>query len=262
MSAAAPEPQQRVEQLERELAQARLALEDFTYSVSHDLRASLRHVISYLRIAREDLGDGLDPAVSAHLDTAAGAAAQMGRLMDGLMELSRVGRAVMQQGEVDLVRMVDDLRRTLQDKAEGRQIVWSIAPDLPRVRGDMAMLSQMLGCLLDNAMKFSRDSASSQIAVQWNLLEHGLCEIHIQDNGVGFDPRMQDRLFRVFQSLHSARQFDGIGVGLALARRVVERHGGQIRASSGPGLGCRVSLSLPLARVADQVAGAPRTSHA
>lgn len=238
---------QRIEQLERELAQARLVLEDFTYSVSHDLRASLRHVNAYLRIAREDLGDELDPAIGAHLDTAAAAATQMGKLMDGLMELSRVGRAVLQSGVVDMVRLLDDVRQQLHARQQDREVVWQLAPDLPRVRGDMALLSQMLTCLLDNALKFTRDCDVARIAIGWRPLGNGLCEFHIQDNGVGFDPRMQDRLFRVFQSLHSARQFDGIGIGLALARRVIERHGGQIGASGATGQGCRISFCLPMA---------------
>lgn len=238
---------QRVDQLERELAQVHLALEDFTYSVSHDLRASLRHVNAYLRIAREDLGDTLDPAIADHMDTAAGAATRMGRLMDGLMELSRVGRAVLQPGVVDLRQLMDDVRHHLDPALDGRALHWQVAPDLPRVRGDLALLNQMLTCLVDNALKFSRARDVAEISVGWTLLEPGKCEIHIQDNGVGFDPRMQDRLFRVFQSLHSARDFDGIGIGLALARRVVERHGGRIRAQGEPGQGCRVSFSLPLA---------------
>ena len=237
---------QRIDRLERELAQARLALEDFTYSVSHDLRASLRHVNAYLRIAREDLGDELDPTIAGHLDTAAGAATRMGRLMDGLMELSRFGRAVLQPGVVDLGPLLRDIRQHLQPAADGRNVHWQVAPDLPRVRGDLALLNQMLTCLVDNALKFSGERETAEIAVSWTPLDQGMCDIHVQDNGVGFDPRMQDRLFRVFQSLHSARDFDGIGVGLALARRVVERHGGQIRAQGEPGQGCRISFSLPL----------------
>lgn len=248
MNPADIDPQRRIAQLERELAQSRLVLEDFTYSVSHDLRASLRHVNAYMRIAREDLGDELDPAIAAHLDTAAGAAAQMGRLMDGLMELSRVGRAVMQPGVVNLTRVLDDVRLQLHDQMKGREVTWHTAPDLPRVRGDMALLSQMLTCLLHNALKFTREcSDGARIDIGWSRRDDGMGDIYIQDNGVGFDPRVQDRLFRVFQRLHRTRQFDGIGVGLALARRVIERHGGQIQASGALGQGCRISFCLPLA---------------
>jgi light-regulated signal transduction histidine kinase (bacteriophytochrome) len=255
------DPLLRIAQLERELAQARLALEDFTYSVSHDLRASLRHVNSYLRIAREDLGDALDPEIASHLDTAAGAGTRMGKLMDGLMELSRVGRTVLEPGDVDMARLLDDVRQQLLVKTEDREIAWHIAPDLPLVHGDIGLLSQMMTCLLDNAIKFSRNNPQARIGVSWERLDSGFCDIHVQDNGAGFDPRMRDRLFRVFQSLHSARDFDGIGIGLALARRVVERHGGQIRAHGEPGKGCRISLSLPLAKPSGGSATGRRTSH-
>lgn len=120
-------------------------MEDFTYSVSHDLRASLRHVSAFVRIAREDLGDAADPDVAAHLDMAAGAAAQMGRLMDGLLELSRIDRAELQAGNVDLARLIDDIRLQLQDQTQGRDIVWQVAPDLPQVYGDAALLTQDAG---------------------------------------------------------------------------------------------------------------------
>lgn len=238
----------RVEALERELAQARQALEDFSYTVSHDLRAPLRHVQAYLRITREDLGEALDPVVAAHLDTAAGAAVQLGRMIDGLLELTRLARTDLQCDPVDLGRLLGDLRRQMDERAPARVLDWRIAPDLPLVQGDAALLGRMLGCLLDNALKFTRDCVgAARIEVGWRALAGGRCEIHVQDNGAGFDPRSQDRLFRVFQRLHSARQFEGLGLGLALARQVVERHGGQIRASGAPGQGCRVAFDLPLA---------------
>lgn len=245
-----PAPQDagaRIAQLERELAAARQALEDFTYSVSHDLRASLRHVNSYLPIIREDLGQDLAPAVASHLDVVASAASHMGRLIDGLMALSRVARASMAPGAVDLGRLLADVRGQLEPATAGRDIRWTIAPDLPTVSGDAALLGQMVRCLLDNAIRFTRNRPRAHIDIRTMPAPEGQCELRIRDDGVGFDPRLQDRLFRVFQSLHSDRQFDGIGVGLALAQRVVERHGGSIRAEGEPGKGCCVSLRLPVA---------------
>jgi signal transduction histidine kinase len=239
---------QRLAQLERELAQSRQAMEDFTFSVSHDLRASLRHVSAFVRIAREDLGDAVDAEVAAHLDKAAGAAAQMGRLMDGLLELSRVDRVELQAGQVDLARLVDDIRHQLQDQAQGRDIVWQVSLDLPPVHGDVALLHQMLAQLLGNALKFTGKVAQARISIDGRRRDDGWVEIVLRDNGAGFDPRLQDRLFRVFQTLHSAKEFGGIGIGLAMARRVVERHGGSIAASGEPGKGCCISLSLPPAR--------------
>ena len=237
----------RVLRLERELATARLAVEDFTYSVSHDLRASLRRVNAFLKIAREDLGDGLDPAIASHLDTAAGAAGHMVRLIDGLMELSRIGRVAMVPGDVDLGRLLADVHNQLESGTAGRDIRWTIAPDLPTVQGDMALLAQMFRCLLDNAVRFTRNQPVAHIGIHMSSLDGGMCELQIRDDGVGFDPRLRDRLFRVFQSLHSDPQFDGLGIGLALARRVVERHGGEIDADGEPGKGCCITLRLPTA---------------
>lgn len=239
-----------IARLRQQLVQAGNALEDFTYSVSHDLRASLRHVSAYLKVVREDLGDGLDASIASHLDTAGEAAAQMARLMDALLELSRVGRAELELGDVDLARLVSDVRQQLEPDAAARRIEWRIAPDLPIVRGDMALLGLVLRHLLANAVKFTQPCDRATIDVSWTRRD-GRCELRIRDNGVGFDPRQQDRLFRVFQRLHSPRQFEGLGIGLALARRVIERHGGTIAArgatGGGAAAGCEISLTLPLA---------------
>ena len=240
------EARQHIAQLQHQLAQGRQALEDFTYSVAHDLRASLRHVSAYLQIVRESLGDGADSATRSHLTTAGDAAAHMARLMDGLQELSRVGRAELQLSSVDLSRLISDARHQLESATAQRQVEWLIAPDLPKVRGDIALLGQMLAQLLANALKFTRTCPVARIDIDWARSSDGMCELHIRDNGAGFDARFQDRLFRVFQRLHSPKQFEGIGVGLALARRVVERHGGSIWAHGGVGSGCQISLTLPL----------------
>lgn len=241
----------RIAQLEQQLAQAGQALEDFTHSVSHDLRASLRHVTSYLKIVREDLGDGLEPTTAGHLETAVQAAMQMGRLMDGLMVLSRAGQVEMHSSDVDLAQLLTGLRDQVAPETP-RQVEWQIAPDLPVVHADLALLGQALTHLLSNALKFTRACAVARIDIGWERLESGHCELWIRDNGVGFDPRLQDRLFRVFQRLHSPKQYEGIGVGLAFARRVVERHGGSIRARGDLSPGCQITLTLPLARAAQR----------
>jgi two-component system OmpR family sensor kinase len=242
-----------IARLRQQLVQAGAALEDFTYSVSHDLRASLRHVSAYLKVVREDLGEGLDASIAAHLDTAGEAAAQMARLMDALLELSRVGRADLALCDVDLARLISDVRHQLEPDAGQRRIEWRVAPDFPTVRGDMALLGLMFKHLLVNALKFTRPRDQAIIDISWSR-RAGCCELQIRDNGVGFDARQQDRLFRVFQRLHSPRQFEGLGIGLALARRVVERHGGTIaargEATEDATCGCEISLTLPLADAA------------
>lgn len=241
--------QQQLQRLECELVQSRQALEEFTASVSHDLRAPLRHINAFVRIAREDLGDDVDPDVASHLDKAQSAATHLGQLMDGLLALSRIGRAEFQPGPVDLARLVDDIRHQMQAQVQGRDVVWQVAPDLPPAYGDVALLHQLMLQLLDNALKFTRDCPQARIEVDGRSTGDGGIELQVRDNGVGFDPRQHDRLFRPFQRLHSAKAFDGIGIGLALARRIVERHGGDIAASGEVGKGCCIKVCLPPARL-------------
>ena len=238
-----------VQVLQRELALLRQRLEDFTYSVSHDLRAPLRHVSAYLKIIREDLPQPVEPAILSHLQTAGDAAALMGQQIDGLLELSRTGRVDMQWADVDLRRLVAEVQDKLAPEIGARAIDWQLAPDLPQLHGDITLLGRLLLCLLSNAVKFTRATPAARIRIGWQPAGPGWCEVQIEDNGAGFDPRFADRLFKVFQRLHSGRQFEGLGVGLALVRLVAERHGGTVRAEGAVDAGCRVSLLLPMVPV-------------
>ena len=242
---------QRLTDLQQELQIARQALANFTYSVSHDLRAPLRHVSAYLKIIREDLGDGIDPGISAHLQTASEAALLLGRQMDGLLELSRLGRTELRLVDVDLSRLIPQVCEQLAGASPARPVQWRIASGLPVVPCDLALLGQTLTHLLGNAVKFSAAVESPCVSVGWSVIAGGFCRLTITDNGVGFDSRFQDRLFLVFQRLHSNRQYpgfgDGLGIGLAFARLVVERHGGSIQMRGDLEPGCEVSLTLPLA---------------
>ncbi len=239
--------QQQVQGLQRQLALARQVMEDFTYSVSHDLRAPLRHVSAYLKILREDLPQPLDPAIASHLQTAAEGAAQMSRQMDGLLDLFRTGRADMQWVDVDLQQLVAEVQDQLAPEIGERPIEWQIAADLPHLHGDITLLGRLVACVLSNAVKFTRAIDPARILVGWRPTRPGWCELQIEDNGAGFDPRFAERLFKVFQRLHSTRQFEGLGTGLALARLITERHGGTIRADGAVDGGCRISLVLPMA---------------
>ncbi len=233
--------------LQQALDQARLELEDFTYSVSHDLRASLRHVSAYLQIIDEDAGELLDEANHAHLQTAGEAARQMGRLMDGLMELSRIGRVELHCAAVALTDTVAEVQQMLAPELATRAVRWQIAPDLPRVWGDAALLRQALAQVVGNALKFSTQPEPVLIEITWQPASAGQCVLSVRDEGVGFRPEQAAKLFRAFTRLHRAAEFPGLGMGLALERKIVERHGGRIRATARPGAGCCVSLSLPLA---------------
>ena len=235
------------EQLQRELLQARAELEEFTQSVSHDLRASLRHVTSYVQIVVEELGDGLKPDVAAHLQTVTQAAHHMGRQIDGLTELSCLTGLLMQWTEVDLGALVRDVQRLLAPEPPGRMIEWHLAPDLPVLRGDVLMLRQVLTHLFSNALKFSAAQAITQIKLQWHRADDGWCAVTVTDNGVGFNPDYAGQLFHAFKRLHSPREFEGMAMGLALTRKIIERHGGTVWATAAPKLGCSVSFTLPMA---------------
>lgn len=237
--------------LQRELSQARAELEDFTYSVSHDLRASLRHINAYVQIIQEDLGDQVNATMTSHLDTVSQAARQMGRQIDGLMELSRLTRADLQLTTADAGQLVRDVVAALAPATEGRTVDWQIAPDFPALRCDAVLVRQALMHLLSNAVKFTASRPVAEIKVQWQMQDKHWCAFTVSDNGVGFNPQYGKKLFHVFQRLHGAREFEGLGMGLALTRKIVERHGGEVAADGAPDKGCSVSFTLPLAGSAD-----------
>jgi light-regulated signal transduction histidine kinase (bacteriophytochrome) len=234
-------------QLLRELGQARAELEDFTHSVSHDLRASLRHVNAYVQIVKEDLGDETPPAIVGHLDRVSQAARQMGLQIDALMELSRLTQVPLQLGPVEIGPLVGDVRTALAPLLAGRAVEWQLAPDFPALLCDAALLRQVLSHLLSNAVKFTAARAVARINISWHRTDGGQCALTVADNGAGFNPQYTDKLFHAFQRLHGAREFEGLGMGLALTRKIVERHGGVVWATGAPDAGCSVSVTLPLA---------------
>ena len=247
--------QQDNERLQRELAQARAALEDFTYSVSHDLRASLRHVNAYVQIIQEDLSEQGNPALLGYLGTVTQAAQQMARQIDGLTELSRLTRLDLHCTPVAVEPLLREVCAELALTLSGRVVDWQLAPDFPALQCDATLLRQLLLHLLSNALKFSAARPVAEIQVTWQMADNGQCAITVADNGAGFNPQYKDKLFHVFQRLHGAREFDGLGMGLALTRKIVERHGGAVWANATPDAGARISFTLPLVAAA----GAPQT---
>lgn len=233
--------------LRRELSQARVELGDFTYSVSHDLRASLRHVTSYVQIIKEDLGDQSNVAITAHLETVNQAARHMGQQIDALMELSRLTQVELQLSVVDARQLVTSVCAELAPMFEGRVIEWQVVADLPPLCCDAALLRQVVVHLLSNALKFTRTQPLTKIEITRQVHASGQCAITVTDNGVGFNSQYQNKLFHAFQRLHGAREFEGLGMGLALTRKIVERHGGVVWAKGALDAGCSVSFTLPLA---------------
>ena len=241
----------RVQERTQQLQDINQDLEAFSYSVSHDLRAPLRHISSFVDMLREDLGPDADASAIKHLSTIANSAQHMGQLIEGLLAFSRLGRAPLARREVAMGALLQSsLNRVQHDPALQRpadQVHWQLPTDMPTVQGDAMLLSQVWDNLLSNALKYSRKREVANIAVSWRLDTSGELVFTVQDNGVGFDPKRADRLFGVFQRLHRTSEFEGTGIGLALCRRIVERHGGRIWADSEPGAGSRFCFALPSA---------------
>jgi PAS domain S-box-containing protein len=210
----------------QQLEAANKELEAFSYSVSHDLRAPLRHVLGYVEMLAQEAGDQLSQEGRRYLKTITDASEEMGVLIDDLLAFSRMGRAEMSETSVELGALVQEALRSLESTTSGRNIVWKIPP-LPVVQGDPAMLKQVFTNLLGNAVKYTRPRDPAQIEVACAGHENGRIILFVRDNGVGFDPQYAHKLFGVFQRLHRADQFEGTGIGLANVRRIIARHAGR-----------------------------------
>jgi len=237
---------ERVAKLEAELAAARREMQDFTYTVSHDLRAPLRHIVSYAQLVQEDAGPQLNAEVQGFLGTITDSARHMGVMLDALLELSRVGTAPVQLGPVALQDVLQGVVDGLRAQQAPREVRWRVAPDAPMVQADAALLRLALEQVLGNAVKFTRPQRQAEIAVSFERLD-GAVRLTVQDNGVGFNPAQAAKLFQPFVRLHSTRQFEGLGMGLALTRKALQRMGGDVAISAGPDAGCCVTLTLPAA---------------
>ena len=225
------------------LEAANQELKAFSYSVSHDLRAPLRHIVGYVDILQTAAGQTLDETSRQHLQTLARSATQMGQMIDALLELSRLNRAEMRFKRVNLAALVEDVRRELRGEITDRDIDWQIG-DLPEVRGDPVMLRQAIVKLLSNAIKYTRTRPKAKIEIG---AENGGREttFFVRDNGVGFDMNYADKLFGVFQRLHRSSEFEGAGAGLAIVRRIIHQHGGRTWAEGISDGGATLYFSIP-----------------
>ena len=220
----------RVAELTARLEAANRELEAFSYSIAHDLRAPLRHIDGFARMALEK-SRGLDDALVKQLTMVVQAAGTMGKMIDGLLTLSRVGRAGLEPRPVDMARLVEKARNQLGPEAARTTLRWEIGA-LPTASGDPELLQLLWTNLLSNALKYSSQHQQPQIQVGAHTTDDGKTVFFVRDNGVGFDMRYGGKLFNVFQRLHRQDEFEGIGIGLALVRRVIERHGGRVWAES------------------------------
>ncbi len=227
----------------RQLEEANRELEAFSYSVSHDLRAPLRHIQGYAEMLAAATRGQLAEKPERYLRTISQAAEEMGRLIDDLLAFSRMGRSELRPGRVALLPLVHETIAGLEMLTRGRSLTWSIA-DLPEVQGDAAMLRQVLVNLIGNALKYTRRKPSATIEIGMREGDLGFRTFFVRDDGAGFDMRYVDKLFGVFQRLHRADEFEGTGIGLAIVRRVIARHGGRVWAEGEPGRGATFFFTL------------------
>ena len=236
----------RVRELEAQLETLTQELESFRYSISHDLRAPLRHVLSYVEILQATASQTLDATSRQHLQTIAQAAAQMGQMMDGLLELSRIGRYGMRFQPVSLAALVEKVRQELRPEIKDRNIAWQIG-DLPAVQGDSSLLLQAIRNLVANAVKYTRTRPAASIAIGTKNTARETV-FFIRDNGIGFDNHCPDKLFGAFQRFHLLSEFEGVGIGLAKVRSIIRKHGGRTWADAKPRGGATFYFSIPKPR--------------
>jgi PAS domain S-box-containing protein len=229
-----------------DLEAANRELESFSYSVSHDLRAPLRHVQGYVEMLAAATTGQLSDKGRRYLKTIADATVEMGDLIDALLAFSRIGRVQLSEGRVRLGDLVDDSVRGLEMATRGRSIVWKIG-QLPDAVGDPSLLKQVFANLIGNAVKYTGQRDPAEIEVGSAGEEDGRAILFVRDNGAGFDMQYAHKLFGVFQRLHRADEFEGTGIGLATVRRIVGRHGGRTWAEGRADEGAAFFFTLPLA---------------
>jgi signal transduction histidine kinase len=239
------ELEQRVRDRTTQLEAANKELETFAYSVSHDLRAPLRHISGFLGMLQDEAPKTtLDEKCQHYMDNISGETKRMGMLIDDLLSFSRMGRSEMSKVQVNLNELLKDVIQEFKLETDGRNIEWKISP-LPLVTGDRAMLRMVLVNLISNALKFTRSRSPAEIEVGWQKDYEKEITLFVRDNGVGFDINYAYKLFGVFQRLHRADEFEGTGIGLANVCQIIKRHGGRTWAEGEVNHGATFYFSLP-----------------
>ncbi|MDR3666814.1 MAG: PAS domain S-box protein [Ignavibacteriaceae bacterium] len=234
----------RVVQRTAQLVEANKELEAFSYSVSHDLRAPLRHISGYVDLLNKRFHELLPEKGKHYLDSIADSAHQMGALIDDLLQFSRTGRQEMKKADLDMNLVLQEALEGIKPDKQDREIEWIIAT-LPTVFGDHSLLRLVWTNLLSNAVKFTRPRKKTRIEINFRF-ENDEIIFFVRDNGVGFDMKYSQKLFGVFHRLHSTEKFEGTGVGLANVRRIILKHRGRTWAEAEPDRGAVFYFTLPV----------------
>ncbi len=241
------ELEERVKQRTTQLEAANRELESFAYSVSHDLRAPLRHMAGFAGMLEEQLGDSIDETTADCVKRIARAAERMSTLIDDLLTFSRMTRAELRCSPFELSALFAEVREEVLQEADELTVEWDVG-ELPRVDADRSLMRQVLYNLFSNALKFS--AGRDVVRIGFQVRQEGKSYVfRVADNGVGFDPRYQSKLFQIFQRLHSQDEFPGTGIGLANVQRIISRHGGKVWAEGEPGKGATFFFSIPAVRL-------------
>lgn len=225
-------------------------LEAFAYSVSHDLRAPLRHMVGFTELLQKSAASVLNEKSQRYVGILLESAKRMGNLIDDLLAFSRIGRAEAHKKSISLEEIVQEALSEVRHETEGRNIVWKVDP-LPQWHGDASMLRLALVNLMSNAAKFTRTRPEAQIEIGCMDRQPGQIVLFIRDNGVGFNMKYANKLFGVFQRLHPPEEFEGTGIGLATVQRIVHRHGGRVWAEGVVDQGATFYFSLSKAKELD-----------
>ncbi|MDE1569112.1 ATP-binding protein [Aquabacter sp. P-9] len=229
-------------QLSEELQRSNKELEAFSYSISHDLRAPFRHIAGYAQLLAEE-EPTLKPLSHHYLEGISRAALSAGQLVDDLLHFSQLGRASLKMSRIDMAKVMEEVRHSLDATETDRDIDWQVG-EMPPCWGDPSLVRQALFNLVENAVKYTRGCDPSRIRVEGRE-EGDMVVYSVVDNGIGFDMAYGGKLFQVFQRLHRPEEFEGTGIGLALTKRIIDRHGGSVQAKGAVGQGATFSFSLP-----------------
>lgn len=232
-----------VKERTQELEFVNKELESFSYSVSHDLRAPLRAIMGYLKMLDEDYSSILDDDAKQLIEKTVNNAEKMNQLIDGLLQLSRMGRAELVRTTISMKQMAEEVYSNLSENEKHRKIDF-IIEDLPPVNADQTLIKQVWVNYISNALKYTGQNPTTKIHIGFQENKDDITYF-VKDNGVGFDMKYSDKLFGVFQRLHSPQEFEGTGVGLSIVQKITKKHGGNVWADATPNEGATFYFSLP-----------------